>query len=144
MGVEPIVMEHGKSRGRTVDHGERRTRKIPAGWGLSALGYSALADPFFEQVWTIVATIPRGRVTTYGAIARALGSPGAARTVGWAMRAAPGGSKLPCHRVVKATGELSPADAFGGPGVQRSLLEEEGVAFETSGRVDMKRCFWMP
>jgi methylated-DNA-protein-cysteine methyltransferase-like protein len=103
-----------------------------------------VTETFFERVWTVAAKVPCGKVTTYGAIARALGSPGAARTVGWAMRAAPAGSRLPCHRVVKATGELSPEDAFGGPGVQRLLLESERVAFDAHGRVDMKRHLWIP
>jgi methylated-DNA-protein-cysteine methyltransferase-like protein len=101
-------------------------------------------DSLFEHVWSIVAKIPRGKVTTYGAIARALGSPGAARTVGWAMRAASARSGLPCHRVVNVRGELSPEDVFGGPGVQRSLLESEGVTFDMQGRVDMKRRLWVP
>ncbi|MCX6086021.1 MAG: MGMT family protein [Caldiserica bacterium] len=103
-----------------------------------------MTGSFFELVWKVAARVPRGKVTTYGAIARALGSRGAARTVGWAMRAAPAGSKLPCHRVVKATGELSPEDAFGGPGVQRLLLEDEGVTFNAQGGVDMKRHLWIP
>jgi O-6-methylguanine DNA methyltransferase len=98
----------------------------------------------FDRVWSIAAQVPRGKVTTYGAIARALGSPGAARTVGWAMRAAPARSGLPCHRVVNVRGELSPEDTFGGPGVQRSLLESEGVTFDVQGRVDMKRHLWIP
>jgi O-6-methylguanine DNA methyltransferase len=103
-----------------------------------------MTDTFFERVWNVAARIPRGKVTTYGAIARALGSPGAARTVGWAMRVAPPGSGLPCHRVVNAMGELSPEDAFGGPGVQRSLLESEGVTFDVQGCVDMRRHLWIP
>jgi O-6-methylguanine DNA methyltransferase len=98
----------------------------------------------FDRVWAIAARIPRGKVTTYGAIARALGSPGAARTVGWAMRATPAGSGVACHRVVNARGELSPQDVFGGPDVQRSLLESEGITFDGQGRVDMKRHLWIP
>ena len=101
-------------------------------------------ETFFEHVWTIAARIPRGKVTTYGAIARALGSPEAARTVGWAMRATPAGSGVACHRVVNARGELSPQDVFGGPDVQRSLLESEGITFDGQGRVDMKRHLWIP
>ncbi|MCX6084762.1 MAG: methylated-DNA--[protein]-cysteine S-methyltransferase [Caldiserica bacterium] len=101
-------------------------------------------DAFFGRVWSLAATVPRGKVTTYGAIARALGSPGAARTVGWAMRATPAESSVPCHRVVKMTGELSPEETFGGPGVQRSLLESEGVTFDAQGCVDMKHHLWIP
>ena len=102
------------------------------------------ADTLFERVWSVVAKVPRGKVTTYGAIARALGSPGAARTVGWAMRAAPAGSRLPCHRVVNATGKLSPEEVFGGAGIQQSLLESEGVTFDAQGRVDLKRHLLIP
>jgi len=98
----------------------------------------------FDRVWSIAAKIPRGKVTTYGAIARALGSPGAARTVGWAMRATPAGSGVVCHRVVNARGELSPQEVFGGSDVQRSLLESEGITFDRQGRVDMKRHLWIP
>jgi methylated-DNA-protein-cysteine methyltransferase-like protein len=101
-------------------------------------------ETFFECVWSIAAKIPRGKVTTYGTIARALGSPGAARTVGWAMRATPAGLGVACHRVVNARGKLSPEDVFGGPDVQRSLLESEGVTFDVQGRVDMKRHLWIP
>ncbi len=103
-----------------------------------------MTETFFERVWSVAAKVPRGKVTTYGVIARALGSPGAARTVGWAMRAAPAGSHLPCHRVVNATGALSPEDAFGGAGIQQSLLESEGITFDTQGRVDLKRHLWIP
>ncbi len=101
-------------------------------------------DGFFERVWSVAGQIPSGMVTTYGAIARILGCPGAARTVGWAMRAAPASSGLPCHRVVNASGALSPEDAFGGPGIQRSLLESEGVTFDARGRVNMRRHLWAP
>ena len=101
-------------------------------------------DTFFERVWVVAAKVPCGKVTTYGAIARVLGSPGAARTVGWAMRAAPAGSRLQCHRVVNAMGKLSPEEAFGGPGVQRLLLENEGITFDEQGRVDMKHHLWLP
>lgn len=99
---------------------------------------------FFERVWRIAARVPRGRVTTYGAIARVLGSPGVARTVGWAMRAAPAGVELPCHRVVNASGSLSPDEVFGGHGMQRSLLESEGVTFDASGRINVRRHLWIP
>lgn len=104
----------------------------------------AETNGFFERVWEVASQIPRGCVTTYGAIARTLGSPGAARTVGWAMRAAPASSDLPCHRVVNASGELSPDDAFGGPGMQRSLLASEGVTFDARGRIVMRRHLWIP
>ena len=71
-----------------------------------------------------------------------LGCPGGARTVGWAMRSAPEDMKLPCHRVVKATGELSPSHVFGDPEIQRSMLEAEGITFRADGTIDMERHLW--
>ena len=94
---------------------------------------------FFSRVYRLVARIPPGQVATYGQIAAMLGNPGAARTVGWAMQAAREG--LPCHRVVNASGALSPPEVFG-PGVQRERLEHEGVSFLPSGRIDLKHHLW--
>lgn len=95
-------------------------------------------DSFFQSVYAIVKRIPPGKVATYGMIAHAVGRPNAARVVGWAMRAAPDG--LPCHRVVNAKGELSPPDIFGG--MQRTLLESEGVPFGPDGRIVLRACLW--
>ena len=94
---------------------------------------------FFSRVYRLVACIPPGQVATYGQISAMLGNPGAARTVGWAMQAA--GEGLPCHRVVNASGALSPPEVFG-PGVQRERLEHEGVSFLPSGRIDLKHHLW--
>lgn len=94
-----------------------------------------MAD-FFKNVYTLVARIPAGKVATYGQIAMMLGSPGAARTVGWAMHAAPPG--LPWHRVVNRRGTLSDTTAGG----QRDLLEAEGVPFLHDGRIDLRSCLW--
>jgi methylated-DNA-protein-cysteine methyltransferase related protein len=99
---------------------------------------------FFDKVYVIVARIPRGKVMTYGEIAAILGSPRGARTVGWAMQAAPERLKLPCHRVVNRLGEMAPGEIFGGPQVQRAMLEGEGVEFDREGRIVMKECLWKP
>lgn len=96
----------------------------------------------FEQIYDIVARIPEGQVTTYGAIALSVGRPRAPRMVGNAMHRAPEG--LPCHRVVNKTGALAHEDAFGGEFFQRYLLENEGVPFLENGRIDMRACFWFP
>jgi len=96
----------------------------------------------FNDVYDIVEKIPAGKVATYGQIAYMLGCPGAARTVGFAMRAAPENRDLPCHRVVSKGGRLAPGDVFGGYERQRALLEAEGVAFEGDGTVDMEKCMW--
>ena len=100
-------------------------------------------DSFFEQVYEMVRQIPSGRVASYGQIARLVGAPRKARFVGFAMHASPGmAGGVPCHRVVFKDGSLAPGFAFGGPEVQRSMLEGEGVAFQADGRVDMESCSW--
>ncbi len=73
-----------------------------------------------------------------------LGSPGSARTVGWAMHSAPNRMNLPCHRVVNKSGQLSPDFVFGGYDVQRAELEAEGIVFRENGRIDMRKCLWRP
>ena len=97
----------------------------------------ALPEGFDAEVYSVVAQIPAGRVTTYGQIARLIGMPGYARRVGHALAAAPAG--LPCHRVVNKTGTLAPGFAFGGQERQRDMLETEGVTFLADGRIDMAR-----
>lgn len=99
---------------------------------------------FFDRVYALVARIPRGRVATYGQIARMLGAPRAARTVGWAMHDNPHGSRVPCHRVVQHGGTCSPNFRIGDPGAQRRLLEAEGVRFLLDGRIDMRAHQWHP
>ena len=96
----------------------------------------------FAEVYEIVAQVPEGSVATYGQIAAILGMPAGARTVGWAMRQAPERLHLPCHRVVNATGALSPAHVFGGQEAQRARLEAERVTFLPDGRIDMKKHLW--
>ena len=91
-------------------------------------------------VYAVVARIPAGQVATYGLVAFLAGRPRASRIVGCALARAPEG--LPCHRVLYRDGGLSPADVFGGTGIQRLLLEGEGVPFLPDGRVDLSRCLW--
>ena len=98
---------------------------------------------FFERVWSVVADIPAGRVTTYGHIAEHLGSRSAARTVGWAMNAAVG-SGLPCHRVVNRNGALTGKRHFETPTVMEERLRSEGVAFTDEGTVDLDEHLWVP
>ena len=101
-----------------------------------------VGEGFFKRVYEIVALIPAGKVATYGGIARMIGSPGSARIVGWAMRSAPEGLKLPCHRVVRTTGELCPSYVFGDSEIQRSILDAEGITFREDGTIDMERHLW--
>ena len=97
---------------------------------------------FFAGVYALVKRIPRGKVATYGQIARLLGAPRSARVVGWAMHGTPKGSRVPWHRVVQRGGSLSPTACASEPGRQRRLLEGEGVAFRRDGRIDMERHQW--
>jgi methylated-DNA-protein-cysteine methyltransferase-like protein len=99
---------------------------------------------FYQRVYALVRLVPPGRVTTYGTIASALGAPHWARQVGWALAALPDGHDVPAHRVVNAAGALSGGWAFGAPEVQRLRLEDEGVRFDTSGRVRLERYLWEP
>ncbi len=100
--------------------------------------------PVTARTMAIVARIPYGRVTTYGSIARALGSPRGARMVGWVLNGAYGGGDYPCHRVVNRIGYLSGGWHFGHPDIMRALLLEEGVPFIDEYQVDLKRCLWLP
>jgi methylated-DNA-protein-cysteine methyltransferase-like protein len=92
---------------------------------------------FFERIYEIVAGIPRGKVVSYGQIARMLGRPRAAREVGWAMRCCP--DDLPWQRVVMKDGSVT-GGAFAE--LRRALLVDEGVGFLPDGRVDMERHRW--
>lgn len=96
-----------------------------------------------EQVWEVARQIPRGRVTTYGAIAEALGWPRGARQVGWAMAAAP--ADVPAHRVVNREGELSGRHAFtGGPDEMERRLRAEGVRVKDARVVSFREKLWEP
>ena len=103
------------------------------------------ASPAFAaRVYDLVARIPRGRVTTYGRIARAIGDPRAARMVGWTLVHVADERDLPCHRVVNRVGLLSGGWHFGHPDVMRGLLLAEGVPFKDEYQVDLERCVWEP
>ena len=93
---------------------------------------------FYDKVYNVVMKIPRGKVATYGQVAAAAGSGGAARAVGNALHKNPAFGIIPCHRVVYAKGELAEAFVFGGVNVQKDLLGEEGVEV-IGNRVDLKK-----
>ncbi len=98
-------------------------------------------EGFFENVYKIVCSIPRGKVLSYGDVARAAGRPKMSRQVGWALHSNPRPGEIPCHRVVFNDGCLSSGFAFGGPEVQAALLQEEGVEV-VDLKVDMSKYRW--
>ena len=97
---------------------------------------------FFERVYQVVRRIPPGRVATYGQIARLLGMPRAARTVGWALHSIPEGSDVPWQRVINSKGTISLPAGSPGAILQRAMLEDEGVIFGPDGRVNLKIYGW--
>ena len=99
---------------------------------------------FFEDVWDVARQIPKGRVTSYGAIAAYLGAKSSARMVGWAMNASHGDLALPAHRVVNRLGLLSGRAHFSPPEKMQELLEKEGIKVEDNQIVDFKKYFWDP
>jgi methylated-DNA-protein-cysteine methyltransferase related protein len=100
---------------------------------------------FFEKVYAVVELIPYGRVTSYGAIARYLGTGGSARMVGWAMNASHHMlQRIPAHRVVNRNGLLTGKHHFGGQDTMRLLLASEGVLLQDDQIVNFQKVFWDP
>ena len=101
----------------------------------------AKGDKPFERVWALVRKVPRGRVVSYGQLSQMIDGRLTPVGVGWAVRAAPEAS-LPWQRVVNGKGGISTNDQH--PGLQRALLEAEGVRFGADGRIDLERYGWRP
>lgn len=102
-------------------------------------------DSFFELVHEVARQIPKGRVTTFGAIGAALGTRSSARMVGWAMNASHLSPKpVPAHRVVNSVGLLTGRHHFKPPEKMQLLLEEEGIVVENNKVVDFAKLFWDP
>ena len=101
-----------------------------------------MGQSFFEDVYRVVSMIPPGRVMTYGQIAAYLGNPRAARTVGWALSSLPSGMDVPWHRVINSQGRISGAPEGYRAHEQRTLLEEEGVVFDETGRISLAKYAW--
>ena len=107
------------------------------------------ADSGYARIYAVVRRIPRGRVATYGQVARLAGLPGHARQVGYALHAMATAKPVPWHRVINARGEISRrshpgSDEAGSDEAQRQFLEVEGVVFDARGRVDLVRYQWRP
>ncbi|HEY2824052.1 MAG TPA: MGMT family protein [Gemmatimonadales bacterium] len=96
----------------------------------------------YTRIYAVVRRIPKGKVATYGQVARLAGLPGRARQVGYALHALTGGTTLPWHRVVNAKGEVSRRARSGGEITQRILLEREGIRFDAGGRMPLKQVAW--
>jgi methylated-DNA-protein-cysteine methyltransferase-like protein len=116
--------------GREISHvrGVRHLKAQPAG--------------SYASIYQVVRRIPRGRVASYGQVARLAGLPGRARQVGYAMFALPKGSRVPWHRVINAEGRVSRRRVPGAELTQRMLLEKEGVRFGAGGRISLVRYGW--
>jgi len=101
-------------------------------------------DNFFERVYIIAKQIPYGKVTSYGAIAKALGTARSARMVGWAMNASHAKNDIPAHRVVNRNGLLTGKFHFDGTNLMQQLLESEGILVVDNQIVDFEKHFWTP
>ena len=101
-------------------------------------------DNFYDRVYTIARQIPYGKVTSYGAIAKALGTARSARMVGWAMNASHSLEDVPAHRVVNRKGLLTGKLHFDGTNLMQQLLENEGITVIDNQIVDFEKHFWQP
>ncbi|MDH5608649.1 MAG: MGMT family protein [Cyclobacteriaceae bacterium] len=99
---------------------------------------------FFADVYEVVKLIPRGRVTSYGAIGAYLGAKSSARMVGWAMNQAHGMDDVPAHRVVNRSGLLTGKHCFGSPTRMQELLESEGIVIANDQVCHFTSVFWDP
>lgn len=97
---------------------------------------------FFQDVYEVVRLVPKGRVTSYGAIAHYLGTKSSARMVGWAMNGCPKG--VPAHRVVNSSGLLTGKHHFKTPTTMQTLLEKEGVNVTNNKITHFTDVFWDP
>ena len=108
--------------------------------------YYGQMGEFSDNVFSIVCQVPVGKVTTYGQVASLMGRPQSARYVGLALRGNPspsaGGGDIPCHRVLFKDGSLCKGFAFGGPDMQRELLQAEGITFVDDSHVDLSVHLW--
>ncbi len=99
---------------------------------------------FFSDVYEVVKLVPKGKWTSYGAIAHYLGTKGGARMVGWAMNSAHCDNSVPAHRVLNRNGELTGQHHFKPPGKMQYLLEQEGLKIVDDKVSDPTKSFWDP
>lgn len=103
-----------------------------------------MEENFFEKVYQVVRKIPKGKVTSYGAIAEKIGAKSSARMVGWAMNAAHNIEDVPAHRVVNRNGLLTGKHHFATPNLMQQLLENEGFIIKNDKIINFKENFWKP
>jgi methylated-DNA-protein-cysteine methyltransferase related protein len=103
-----------------------------------------MKESIYDLIFDIVRNIPKGRVTSYGAIAKCIGTGGSARLVGWAMNNAHTAKDIPAHRVVNSKGLLTGKHHFGAPDRMQKLLEKEGVKIKDDQVQDFDKVFWDP
>jgi methylated-DNA-protein-cysteine methyltransferase-like protein len=108
------------------------------------MNQSSTQNDFFEQVYEIVKEIPFGRVTSYGAIAQALGAKKSSRMVGWAMNACHNRPEIPAHRVVNRNGLLTGKMHFSTPTEMEERLKKEGINITNDQIVEFQKIFWDP
>jgi len=107
--------------------------------------YTAKTNDFFQNVFDVVRLIPKGRVTSYGAIAKYLGTGGSSRMVGWAMNASRHVKpKVPAHRVVNRNGMLTGKAHFETPTKMQELLAKEKIKVKNETVLDFEKLFWDP
>jgi methylated-DNA-protein-cysteine methyltransferase related protein len=113
-------------------------------WGIIPVVALDNRGTFYDQVYAFVQQVPPGRVVTYGQVALHLGSPAAARAVGYALSYLKSGSDVPWWRVINARGTISLKGRGAQADLQRQLLESEGVEFNREGRTDLGTFRWWP
>lgn len=102
-------------------------------------------ESIYSAIYDVVRAIPKGRVTSYGAVAAAIGTRSGARVVGYALRHCPHVKpKVPAHRVVNSSGLLSGRHHFDPPEKMQRLLEKEGVGVRDNKVLDFENVFWDP
>lgn len=104
---------------------------------------AATKSDSYTRIYSVIRRIPRGRVATYGQIARMAGLPGSARQVGYALHALTAATAVPWQRVINASGGISLSPMTGGIS-QRLLLQKEGVRFDARGKISLEKFGWRP
>lgn len=97
-----------------------------------------------DRIYEVIRRIPRGRVATYGQIAELAGIPGQPRRIGYALSALPADSGIPWHRVINAQGRISFPAGSGPEKLQRRLLKQDGIAFDSTRRISLSLFRWLP